>query len=340
MLGLRNPPAAVVQAGFVPVIDLGPARSSASGRQAVARAIDRACEESGFLVVVGHGVDEGLVDLMYAVTRAFFRLAPETKAEAAVIEGDNGSLRGWKRFGGYVAAGNGIETPPDLCELFTYNRLGDTGVAERSGLGDRIGELNSPNQWPAEPPKFRETWLTYYAIMERLASEIMQLLALGLDLPEDFFDGKIDHHMSNLTANWYYPLSAPPLPGQFRKGPHSDWGSLTILYQDEVGGLQVVDRSASWVDVPCIPGSFVINIGDLMAVWTNDRWVSTVHRVLAPTGEQANRARISIPFFHQPNFDAVVECLPSCLEPGASPRHAPVTSGAWLRQKATAAYGA
>lgn len=322
--------------GYVPVIDVAPARAGSSeARLEVAKAIGRACEESGFLVIVGHGVDRGLVDDMYAVTEAFFRL-PDDEKEAVSVQG--GGLRGWKREGGYVAASSGIETLPDLCELFTYNRLGDPGVAETSGLGDHLDELDGPNQFPVRPHGFRETWLAYYAAMEQLSSELMKLFALALDLPEEWFEDKLDHHMTNLTANWYYPLSDAPAAGQFRKGPHTDWGSLTVLYQDDTGGLQVVDKRGEWVDVPCIPGSYVINIGDLMAVWTNDRWVSTMHRVMTDAGTM-RKPRISIPFFHQPNYDALVECLPSCASEDHPPKYPPVTSGAWLQQKLAAAYG-
>ncbi len=326
----------VLHDGYVPVIDIAPARSGGvAARRSVAEAIGHACEVSGFLVVVGHGVDQSLIDRMYDVTEQFFRMDDAVKAAVSTSESN---LRGWKRDGGYVAASSGFETLPDLCELFTYNRLGDPGVAERSGLGEHLHELDGANQFPLEPATFAGTWLEYYAAMEHLAGELMALFALALDLPEDWFVDKLDHHMTNLCANWYYPLAEPARPGQYRKGPHTDWGSLTILYQDDAGGLQVVDKRGEWVDVPCIPGSYVINIGDLMAVWTNDRWVSTMHRVVSD-GELAGRPRISIPFFHQPNYDAVVECLPTCRSADDPPRYPPVTSGAWLQQKLAAAYG-
>jgi isopenicillin N synthase-like dioxygenase len=335
MQGVTTPEAVLVD-GYVPVIDISPARAGDPDvRRAVAKVIGGVCEQSGFLVIVGHGVDQGLIDRMYALTEEFFRLDDEHKASVATKVTN---LRGWKREGGYVAASSGFETPPDLCELYTYNRLGDPGVAETSGLGEHLHELDGANQFPTEPSGFKEVWLDYYSAMEELSAELMRLFALALDLPEDWFEDKLDHHMTNLCANWYFPLGTEPLPGQYRKGPHTDWGSLTVLYQDTAGGLQVVDKRGEWVDVPCIPGSYVINIGDLMAVWTNDRWVSTMHRVVADA-ETMRSPRISIPFFHQPNYDAVVECLPSCTSAGNPPKHPPVTSGAWLQQKLAAAYG-
>ena len=156
--------------------------------------------------------------------------------------------------------------------------------------------------------------------MEVLATELMRLFALGLGLDEHFFDGSIDQHATNLTANWYPPVDDDPLADQYRKGPHSDWGSLTILFQDGVGGLEVVDRrTGGWIDVPAIPGTYVVNIGDLMSRWTNGAWHSTKHRVRVPPLATRSRPRVSIPFFHQPNWSAVIECLPGCSSPSDPP---------------------
>ena len=132
----------------------------------------------------------------------------------------------------------------------------------------------------------------------------------------------------------YPALEAPPVPGQIRAGAHSDYGSLTILStEDRPGGLQVFNSAGEWVDVPIIEGTFVINIGDLMARWTNDAWVSTLHRVANPPDDAgAESRRQSVVFFHNPNYDAAVSCIPTCLAPGAEPKYAPTTSGEHLRQ--------
>jgi len=172
-----------------------------------------------------------------------------------------------------------------------------------------------------------------------LATDLMRLFALGLGLDEEHFTPAIDQHITNLTANHYPPVTEAPLPDQYRKGPHSDWGSLTILYQDGTGGLEVLDRrSGDWVDVPVIPGAYVVNIGDLMATWTNDQWRSTKHRVRVPPPESRGQARVSIPYFHHPNWSAVIECLPGCERPDEAPRSAPVTAGTYLLNKVAAAY--
>lgn len=317
---------------YIPVIDLtGP-------RHEVARAIDAACRESGFLVVTGHGVDANLIQRMHDVTLALF-LQPAEWKQQWQPPADAAGLRGMHLVPSYVSAGEDIPTAPDLCELFTMCRLGEPEAARRAEQAGVPPAWRTPNIWPDRPAGLRETWLAYYAAMEVLASELLHLFALGLGLPEDHFDRFVDEHITNLTANYYPPVAAEPLPDQFRKGPHSDWGSLTILYQDGVGGLEVFDRrSGGWAEVPALPGTFVVNIGDLMARWTNDRWQSTKHRVRIPPPERRGLQRVSIPFFHHPNWDAVIECLPSCLGPDDEPRYGPVTAGDYLLQRVEATY--
>ncbi|MEM9566627.1 MAG: 2OG-Fe(II) oxygenase family protein, partial [Actinomycetota bacterium] len=219
-------------------------------------------------------------------------------------------------------------------------RLGEPGVATVESLGAEDHPVWSrPNVWPTEVPGFRETWLDYYGVLESLSATLMRLFALGLGLDEGYFDDKIDDHVTNLVVNYYPPVDGEPEPGQYRKGPHSDWGTLTVLWQDETGGLEVLDRDADeWVPVPVLPGSFVVNVGDLMEVWTNDRWRSTKHRVPVPPVEHRQVPRVSMPFFHQPNWLADVECIPSCLAPGEEPTHEPVQSGQYLLHKIQTAY--
>jgi isopenicillin N synthase-like dioxygenase len=320
--------------GFIPVVDFSAARSDPVRREELARSIAEACAGSGFLVVTGHGIDPALIASMYERTEAFFLLPEEEKDRVSNVKGSVG----FSRSGGYVAASIGVDTPPDLCQRFNINRFGEPGVAEGVELGPDRDRLTVANRWPERPSGFKAVWLSYYEALEAFAEELMRLFALALELPEGFFDDKIDQHMTGMTANFYYPPTVAALDGQFRKGPHTDWGSLTILYQDDRGGLQVEQDGHGWLDVPYVPGSFVINLGDLMAEWTSGRWVSTMHRVLAASYPESTRHRISIAFFHQPNFDAVIEPIFGPA-PGAVPRTAPVTSGAWIAEKLLASYG-
>jgi isopenicillin N synthase-like dioxygenase len=170
--------------------------------------------------------------------------------------------------------------------------------------------------------------------MEALAQALMRLFALALRLEETWFDDKIHKHMTNLTVSHYPEQREAPPPGQLRAGAHTDYGSLTILCtEDKPGGLEVQTAAREWKKVPIIPGTFIINIGDLMARWTNDHWVSTMHRVVNPPRDQAlGSDRVSLTFFHQPNYDAVVECLPGFRDAGQA-KYPPITSGEHLMTK-------
>lgn len=301
--------------GYIPVIDLAPARTGdPAARTATADAVARACRTSGFLVATGHGIPAGTVEALYAAVRAFFT-GPEDVRAAVTADPLDPLQRGY--------------TPDDRLCMYSANRLGEPeSAAER---------LFVPNPWPAQPG-FREAYLAYYAEAERLALDLVRLCALALGLPEDWFDDRFDRHMTPLTANYYPPRRSAP-PAGFRNDPHSDFTALTLLYRDEApGGLQVAHPEHGWVDVPPIPGSLVVNLGQLMAIWTNGRWASTVHRVLNPPAELAHRDRISIAFFYHPNPDAVVAALPTCVEEGTPPRYAPVTAGDYFTGKARRAY--
>jgi len=190
------------------------------------------------------------------------------------------------------------------------------------------------NLWPAQPADFEATWKRYFGLMEDLSGRMLRLFAVALDLPEDFFADKVDQHLSSMAANCYPEQPVPPASGQLRVRAHVDFSTLTILYQDDApGGLQAHQRGVGWVDVPYVPGSFVINLGDLMARWTNDRWVATPHRVVNPPPELAMTRRISLPFFHLPNHDAVIEPIATCVTEAWPARFVPVVAGEWTKSR-------
>ena len=163
----------------------------------------------------------------------------------------------------------------------------------------------------------------------------MRTFALALGVDERFFDDKIDRHFSTLPANHYPEPVGDPLPNQVRAGEHTDFGSLTILAVSErSGGLQVKLKDGSWLDVKSEPDEFIVNIGDMMQRWTNDRWMSNLHRVVnPPAGQRKGSRRMSIGYFLHPNYDAEIACLPTCAGPDQLPRHAPVRAGDMMRQK-------
>jgi len=163
----------------------------------------------------------------------------------------------------------------------------------------------------------------------------MRVFALALDLPEHYFDSAIDDPISAMRMLNYPHTNVPPEPGQLRAGAHSDYGSLTILLADAApGGLEIRSPEGKWVAVPNLPGAFIVNIGDLMALWTNDRWVSTLHRVVNPSADSSGSTRRqSFAFFHQPNWSAEISCIPTCLAAGERPKYAPARSGEYLMNK-------
>jgi isopenicillin N synthase-like dioxygenase len=195
--------------------------------------------------------------------------------------------------------------------------------------------------WPERPAEFRPVWTAYYRALEDVSLRVMRMLAMALDLPEDHFRPFTDKHVSPLRANHYPEQTTPPLPGQLRAGAHTDYGDLTVLLPENVpGGLQVLNPFGEWVDVEAPPGAFVCNLGDLMQRWTNDRWRSTMHRVVNPPREHATgNRRVSFAFFHQPNYDAVIECLSTCSGPDYPPRYPPIVASAHRLQKYLAGLG-
>ena len=186
--------------------------------------------------------------------------------------------------------------------------------------------------WPADLPELRPAWEAYFRALTEVAEQLMSVMALALELPADYFDSLIDRPITSMRAINYPALAdaAPGAPpGALRAGGHSDYGTLTILRTDDVAGLEIQQPDGSWSAVASEPDSFVVNLGDSIAQWTNDRWRSTVHRVALTSPAQ----RQSFAFFHMANWDATIECLPTCLEPGEAPRHAPVEAGPWLMSK-------
>lgn len=328
-----------IKRGEVPVIDLLPASSGdPKQRTALAAQIDAACQSLGFLVLTGHGVDDGVVESLLQTARQFFAQPEATKRLS--MPPSPYIFRGYFPMQTSALAGSlDVETPPDLCEVFAVNRFDDQSAAVEAGLSEGREGFFAPNIWP-DLEGFEAVWTEYYGAMTTLATELTHLMAISLDLDADWFDNKISHHISNLVVNHYPAQTTPPAKGQIRRGAHTDYGSLTILYQDETpGGLQVQLPDGVWADVPHIPGSFVVNVGDLMAAWTNDRWVSTMHRVVNPAPEHQLRSRMSVAFFHQPDYDAQITCIPTCTSTDNPPRHDPVTSGQWVLDKLSKSVG-
>ena len=181
--------------------------------------------------------------------------------------------------------------------------------------------------------------MAYFAEVERLAHRLSSIFAVALGLADDFFEDKTDHSTDTMRVIRYERQqgSPDPLPGQVRMGAHTDYGILTVLYADEVPGLEIVGPDGRWSDVLPIEGAFLVNLGDLLAEWTNDRWRSTLHRVVPPPlGTAGPALRRSVAFFHDGNYDALVEVLPTCCSEDDPPKYPPILAGDHLMAKLTA----
>ena len=315
----------------IPIVDIAPwFGGSPAARDAVCRTIGAACENWGFFILAGHGIDPGMMRDVADVSRAFFDSPVEEKRRSDAVNG-----RGYYRMEAKSLARTlgDSKAPGDLRESFRI------GVEPSSDSPDTTAKEAAghfaPNVWPNQPSRMRRVWASYFDACDRLAVELMRICARALDLPENWFDDKIDRATSNLVAQNYPKLDKPPVPGQIRNGAHTDFGTLTLLMaEDKPGGLQVMGTDGAWYDVKPIPGTYIVNLGDMMAQWTNDRWRSTLHRVVNPpldAGEAARR--LSIAFFHTPNHDAVIDCVPSCVDADHPPKYEPILSGDHIAQK-------
>jgi isopenicillin N synthase-like dioxygenase len=297
----------------IPVVDLRSEQAVASLRSA--------CEEIGFFTVVGHDVSQAAIDEVAAVSRRFFDQTEEAKVRFA----GPGSILGLpvyrplrsERLG---ATGDG-EDHADLKESLDWG-------PELPGVG-----------WPERPAALRRAWEAYYAAMVALAETLVRALALALELPEDTFVPYFDERSSSMRVINYPAPDAEPAPGQLRAGAHRDYGCLTILrIENAPGGLQVPLAAGTWTDVTPANDAYVVNIGDLMARWTNGRWVSTLHRVAWPSSEARSESRRqSLVFFHNPRADAIIEAIPGV---GGEAKYEPVSAGDYILSKARAAFKA
>ncbi len=285
----------------IPIIDISSFTASCGeGAEAasVVTQIRNACENVGFFIVTGHGLDRQMLDAHWQETWKWFEKPLQVKSECPMTKD---YVYGYSGFGEEVLSRSlsKSENIPDLKESFCIGP-------------DHAGA--PPRQWDAHSPAFRETMSAYYDAVNGLADTLLEIIASGLGLQRAYFRQFTDKHMSALRSLNYPEQTQPPKPGQLRASAHTDYGSITILRQDDVGGLQVMLQNGTWFDVATPPYSFVVNLGDLLQRWTNDRFISTIHRVANPPAEKAMMRRQSVAFFHNVNSDTVIEPLPTCRE--------------------------
>lgn len=310
----------------LPIVDIGGLRTgSPVDKAAVAAEIGDACRRIGFFYVTGHGVPEPVIDATFETARAFFA-RPEAEKRAVHIS-NTPYYRGWEPPGEQTLDS---EAKPDLKESFLMGVDNGPDHPEVAKGTPHYG----PNQWP-EMPGFKDQMEAYFDAMLVLSRTIGRGIALSLDLDEHFFDAAGQDSMSILRLLHYPPHPAGADDRTFGAGAHTDWGFITVLAQDEAGGLQVRRADGTWIDAPPVPGAYVINLGDMTARWTNDRYRSTPHRVVNRSG----RERQSIPFFYDLNFHTRVECLPNCQTPDDPPHYPPTTAGEHILEMYAKTYG-
>ena len=301
----------------IPVVDVAPfvAGGSMSARRAVAAQIRRACVDIGFFQIVGHGIPRAELDEALAWGKRFFRLPLAEKMSVHAAKSPR--RRGFIAAGGVNPDAN-PDKAPDLKERFMMSREPLPG--EDAAADFTIGQ----SQWPAMLPGFAAFMKAHMGKRVTLAQRLIRAFALSLDLPEDYFDAVYARPGGSLALNYYPAIDPAALArAQWSFSPHTDYGGVTLLTQDDIGGLQARNCAGEWIDAPPLDGAFVVNIGDMFAMWTNDLYSSNLHRAMNTGGEE----RLSIAFFTSPAPDTTIECLATCRNIDNPPRYAPVRAG-------------
>jgi len=297
-----------------------------------AQALHEACSTTGFFRIPAGIVERQIVADAWETGKQFFALPEADKRRIEFPE--PGYPYGYSPFKFETLAKSHDANRQDITDGSVQDGGRDlSGPDLKESLSDPRGEeawIRSPSLWPDEPSGLRPAWTAYYQALAEVAERLMAAMAVALDLPASHFEPMIDRPITSMRALHYPELEAAARSGSsLRAGAHSDYGTLTILRTDAVEGLEIQAPDGQWVGVEPLPDTFVVNLGDSIAQWTNDRWRSTVHRVaLTDTAP-----RQSFAFFHMANWDATIECLPTCQVKGEPPRHAPVQAGPWLMKK-------
>lgn len=297
----------------VPVIDITPYvdGGSAAERARVAREMDDACARVGFMQILGHGVPDETVDGLTTAVDGFFGLPLETKKTYRVT----GANRGYSPpKSESLSLSLGVESAGHMNDFFEAFNIG-TEARSFPGLGLSEDDYGL-NVWPARVDGFEPAVLGYFAQAGRVARTLTRVFADALGEPSDFFESLTDHSIDVLRMNNYaLPEGTVTLDGDLTgMGEHTDFGLVTVLWADQVAGLQVLGTDGAWHDVSPVDGALLVNLGDLTARLTNDRWMSTLHRVKPPIVDGGIVRRRSVAYFHDGNVDAVIATLPSHLD--------------------------
>ncbi|QHI97652.1 isopenicillin N synthase family oxygenase [Xylophilus rhododendri] len=309
--------ARTVDLAEIPIIDFTPFRHGGeAGKKAVAEAIARACTDIGFFYLKGHEVPERILSDAFAQSARFYHLPEDERQKAAA------TLKWYRGWIPMPYRGGALDRDSRLFEQYRIQ-------ADFSDRPDPDPVFHRPNRWPEDMPEFRAACEAHYDAMLALSRDLLRAFAIGLGLPEDRFDGYFDLPICQLSLLHYIPIPEGSDVEVSNTVSHTDEGPLTILAQDDVGGLEVKRLDGSWIAAPPVPGAYTINIGDMMMWWSNGRFLSNYHRVRNKAGVE----RFSIPFFLNPDADTVVAPLPELVErDGGEARYEPVHVGTHLKR--------
>lgn len=306
----------------LPVIDISPflRESARDDRIQAARQLRSACIDIGFFYLTGHGFTASELDCVLAQGRSFFGLPLDEKMK---VLSHNIDMPGFVRMGGTDPEKN-RDKVVDIKERYSMSR--DLTTGEEMRPNSRMGK----SQWPSREllPDFEMTMKAYISKLQRVTAALNHAFALSLNLPEDYFDENYRRPGMTLMLNYYPPVDPEKLKStQWSFSPHTDYTAFTVLLQDSSGGLQARNSAGDWIDVPPKDGTFVVNVGNLLARWTNDLYTSTLHRAL----HVGASPRISGAFFVYPDDQAVVRCLDTCQGPDNPPRYEGVVTEDYVR---------
>lgn len=310
----------------IPIIDLEPLfAGDADAKAAMAAQLRKACIEVGFIYIKNHNVPQDVIDRIFNAGHDYFAISDEEKMKNHVTLSKNNR--------GYAAMLEENTDPTARGDLHeSYDTALDVPADDPDVLAGKV--LYGPNQWPENMPDFRSAMETYHAEMLKLSGHLLHGFALALGLEETYFDTMVDKPLATLRVLHYPPQFGEIDDRQIGIGAHSDYECFTILAQDDIAALQVLNASGEWISAEPVPGCFVVNVGDQMARWTNDLFASTIHRAINRSG----RERYSVPFFFGPNYDTVVEALPSCVDDAHPAKYPSVTSGAYINGRFEATF--
>ena len=311
----------------IPLIDLSDLGTSDDSDNRLAAAVRAACPGHGFFMVSQHGLDEGLMADVFAASRRFHDLPLEDKNAIKL----NHWHRGYQGF-----ATSKLVSSARFAPAVAANQLSSFFLRQEVSPDHpdyMRAALKGPNQWP-DDPDFREVVSRYDTAVRHLAHRLLPLFALAVGEPPDFF-GPYFNDATTALRLIHYPPSEAPSDGGLGIQPHTDYGFITILAQDDIGGLEIQLPEGRWMPIPPLPGTLIINIGDALARWTNDTFNSTPHRVISP---KVTTARYSVALFFDPDMDTTIRCLDQFTTPAKPPRHPAIRYGDYIEKRLNSNY--